>query len=161
MYYALVRYDMVRTVAVGDADFATYAATKYDYVIDVTDMDPRPVQGDSYYGGKFVSNTETELSLDDLELDPAIPEGLAVTFAPFQLSKYAVSFADGVVTIGCKHYGAKGLLQVLYALLVESAPVIDSFHVMDTGPAHGRYGITWDDANLLYTALTSLQRSVL
>lgn len=163
LYLALVRNNMVRTIAVGDAEFVAYAESRYDYVIDVTNHTPRPVQGDSYYPetGQFISNTQTETPLTCAELDPAIPEGTAESFAPFPLSQYSVSFADHVVTVGCRRYGAKGLLQALYEVLVENETTVEAFHTMSTGPAHGKYGITWDDATLLYNALTSLQRSVL
>lgn len=163
MYLALVRYGMVRTIAVGDADFMTYASTLYDEVIDVTDVSPRPVQGDSYYAetGQFVCNHTTDVPLADVELDAAIPEGPASGFDSFQMSNYSVTFQPGTVTIGCMRFGARGLLQSLYEVLVEHETTVAQFHTMDAGPAHGRYGITWVDAEALYAALTSLRRDVL
>lgn len=158
MYIALIKNNLVDAITEGDAAFLSYAATQYDGAIDVTDTDPRPQPGDSYYArvGAFVSNAAIYTPLNNLELASLLAQGTLDGFAPFNLSSYSVSYADGIVTIGCKQYGARGLLQALYEVLQEHKTDVADFTTNDDGPAHGKFGITWDDAQMLYDALVQV-----
>jgi len=157
-YYALVDNSIVVGVVVADESFAAQLSTEHSAVIDVTDSS-RPTPGDSYYPdvGAFVSNTQQVTDIPvDLEADH-INGGSDDGFEPFNLSHYSVSYSAGVVTIGCKLYPAAGLLDTLHKLLVEKQQTTTFFTSSPEGPMHGKFGITWDDAQALYDKLSKVK----
>jgi hypothetical protein len=158
-YLAVIDKGIVENIVIADEAFKLVLQDEFDSVVDVTDMDPKPSPGDSYYPetGAFVPNTivfnDLSADLDALHMQQGTDDG----FEPFAISKYSVSYADGIVTIGCKQYPAPGLLDVLHKFLVEREANVQIFTSDDTGPAHGKYGITWDDAQMLYDALIKVK----
>lgn len=51
---ALVRSEAVVNVIVADDDFISYISNEFDYVVDITGMNPRPGIGWSYINNEFV-----------------------------------------------------------------------------------------------------------
>lgn len=157
-YFALIKNNLVDSIIVADESFLTIIQSKYDAVVDVTDN--RPNVGDSYYPdvNEFISNLEIINEIDpELYLEDALPNGTEDGFEPFKLSKYSVSYKDGMVQIGCKYYSAQGLLHVLHKLLIEEEQTTHCFTAADDGPAHGKFGVTWDDAQQLYDVLIKVK----
>ena len=75
----------------------------------------------------------------------------------FNLSKYTVHYAEGKLTIGCKTYPAAGILDTLHKLLVEKQQTTTFFTASPEGPMHGKFGVTWEDAQKLYDALRKVR----
>lgn len=155
--YALIKNNLVDSVIISMPENLTQIETQYDMIIDVTNRE-QPNPGDSYYADsdEFISNIApvTEIPID-LTAD-YLNQGIDLGFEPFNISKYTVSYADSVVTIGCKTYPAIGILDTLHKLIVEKQPVSTYFISTPEGPSHGQFGITWDDAQLLYDALIKI-----
>lgn len=156
-YLALIKNNIVEAIVIGNEDFIEHIKDKYDNVIDVTDG-KRPNQGDSYYPqtGQFISNS-TDLNIIDTNLPDRLKQGTDEGFESFEISKYSVSYLNGIVTIGCKQYSATGLLDALDKVLINDQDVSHCFVTGDEGPAHGKFGITWDDAQKLYDALIKVK----
>lgn len=157
-YYALIKDQIVEGVIIGEDSFISILADQYDSIVDVTDRS-RPSPGDSYYldVDTFISNTAQVTDIPvDLQ-DSHLQQGLSDGFDPFQISQYTVSYADGVITIGCKSYPAIGILDTLYKLLIEKQQTTTYFTSSPEGPAHGKFGITWDDAQKIYDALIQVK----
>lgn len=156
-YYALIQNNIVQSIIIADDSFLKHIENKYQYIIDVTDN--KPTVGDSYYNktNKFIPNNtdKNEISVD-LNLKH-LKNGTETEFKPFTLSKYSVRYEDGFVIIGCKKYSAAGLLDALHKVLIEKHHTTSHFTTFDDGPAHGKFGITWDDAKLLYDALNKVK----
>lgn len=156
-YFALINNNLVEHVVVGNDNFIEHVKNQYDTIVDVTD-EQRPAQGDSYYPQtkQFISNSKN-LNMIDVNLPDRLKQGTNDGFEPFQLSKYSVSYSNGVVAIGCKQYSAVGLLDALDKVLISDEAVSHCFITGDAGPAHGKFGITWDDAQKLYDALIKVK----
>lgn len=152
-YFALIKNSIVQSVIVAQDDFIPLIQNDYDYIIEA-----RPNIGDSYYSetNEFISNTDNyvEINLDTSEYPST---GTDEGFEPFNLSKYSVSYADGIVTIGCKEYPIAGLFTALNKLLLEEEHTEDCFTTLDNGFAHGKYGITKEDAQMLYNAISKVR----
>lgn len=158
MYYALIRLGLVTQIIVADEEFLSHIENKYDYVVDVTNRE-RPEAGDSYYPDvdKFISNNTDEIDLSIEDKADYLTQGYLDSIEPFALSKYSVSYSKGEVTIGCKKYSVSGLICALHRVLVKREQTVEVFTVGNKGPAHGKFGITWDDAQLLYDTLIQLR----
>jgi hypothetical protein len=159
-HFALIKNNIVERVIVATDDFIPHLVKKYelDLVIDVT-ADDRPIVGDSYYPDTktFVSNHST---VHEIPADPNalhLCKGTEDGFEPFQISKYSVSYGNGMITIGCKQYSALGMLDTLYKLLVEKRKTTTYFTALENGPTHGKFDVTWDDAKKLYEALKKVK----
>lgn len=158
---ALVKNNLVESLAVGDADFALHVKNKYDYVIDVTDRD-RPSPGDSYYplSDRFIVNRDDLAAMSVAQSNaPHLTNGTEDTFEPFKLSKYSVSYDKDskIVIIGCKKYPIVGLLDALHKVLIDKEQDLHCFMVLKDGPTHGKFGITWNDAKILYETLSKVR----
>jgi hypothetical protein len=156
-YFALIKKHMVESIIVANDAFAKELLSKYDYVVDVTKQ--RPTVGDSYYPetDSFISNTTDFHHIPvDLEAEH-LQKGTEDSFEPFKLSKYSVSYENGVVTIGCKQYSAPGLLDSLHKVLIEDHSTVAYFNTMGPNPGHGKFDITWEDAQALYDALIKVK----
>jgi hypothetical protein len=159
-HFALIKNNMVERVVIATDDFLPHLMKKYelDMIIDVTG-DDRPTAGDSYYPDTktFVSNHSTiheipaDLNAEHLHL------GTDSGLEPFKMSKYSVSYKNGMVTIGCKQYSAIGMLDTLHKLLIEKKKTTTYFTALEEGPTHGKFGITWDDARRLHEALKKVK----
>lgn len=157
-YLALIKNKLVISVIVANEEFINVIKSKYDYIIDVTNQ-KRPEIGDSYYPstGEFISNN---LAVNDIPLDGIeehLTAGTEEGFEPFKLSKYMVSYSDGIITVGCKQYPALGFLDSLHKVLVEKQHTTTIFTSADEGPSHGKYDITWEDARILHEALKKVK----
>lgn len=144
-YFALINNNLVNKVIVADDSFIEEVISQWDIVLDVTDRRPNP--GDSYYPDtdEFISNnTDVHYISSDVQIGD---------FEPFTLSKYSVSKEDDMIKIGCKLYSASGIYDVLHALLIEKVTTTELFTSEETGPTHGKFGITWEDAQTLYDVL--------
>lgn len=156
-YFALIKNNIVESVVIGTDEFLSHIKDKYDHVIDVTESD-RPSTGDSYYKDteEFISNAghthHIPVDLDEDHLKQGTEDG----FEPFKISKYSVSYKDGFIYIGCKKYSAAGFLDVLHKGLIEKQQTIGVF-TSTNGPSHGKFGITWEDAQKLYDALIKVK----
>ena len=157
-HYALIKNSLVEAVIVGTDDFLQHIKDKYDLIVDVSEGS-RPATGDSYYHdtNTFVANHLTDHQIPvDLSADH-LHTGTESGFKPFQISKYSVSYEDGVIIIGCKKYSAVGMLDTLHKLLIDKQQTTTYFTALKNGPTHGRFGITWDDAQKLYDALRKVR----
>lgn len=157
-HFALIKNGIVEKVIVATNDFARSIVAEYDFIIDVSDGQ-RPSTGDSYYVDTktFVSNHHT---VHHIPFDPNaehLRQGTEDGFAPFEMSKYSVSYKDGMVTIGCKQYSAIGMLDTLHKLLVEKKHTTTLFTSLEKGPTHGKFDVTWDDAKKLHEALKKVR----
>lgn len=157
-YFALIKNNIVEGVVVGNDAFLSQIQDVYSDVVDVTDR-PRPAAGDSYYKDtdSFISNT---VHMNHIPVDMSADHLLTGTeegFEPFQLSQYSVKYENGVITIGCKKYSAPGLLDALHKVLIEDHQTTSHFTQLEDGPTHGKFGITWDDAQKLYDALVKVR----
>ena len=157
-HFALIKNGIVESVTVATNEFAVSVSSKYDFVIDVSEGQ-RPTVGDSYYPDTktFVSNHHT---VHHIPFDPNaehLHQGTEDGFAPFEMSKYSVSYKDGMVTIGCKQYSAVGMLDTLHKLLVEKQHTTTLFTSLEKGPTHGKFDVTWDDAKKLHEALKKVR----
>jgi hypothetical protein len=159
-HFALIKNGIVEKVIVAslNGNFIGSIVTEYDLIIDVSDG-PRPATGDSYYADTktFVSNHHT---VHHIPFDPNaehLRQGTEDGFAPFEMSKYSVSYKDGMVTIGCKQYSAIGMLDTLHKLLVEKKQTTTLFTSLEKGPTHGKFDVTWDDAKKLHEALKKVK----
>jgi hypothetical protein len=156
-HFALVKNFLVEAIVVGDDAFVDHIKDQYQYVVEV--FDDRPSPGHSYYPdtNQFVDNSIEALVIapdpDILSLYNGTNDG----FETWSMSKYSCSYADGVVTIGCKKYSAQGLLVVLHNLLVERSKTTSHFTSYDSGPSHGKFGVTWEDATTLYNLLKEVK----
>lgn len=157
-YYALIKNNIVESIIVANEDFLPHIQDKYDVILDVTDN--RPVVGQSYYPdtSTFIENKSGAVHIDtDLEAEH-LKLGTEDGFEPFKLSKYSVKYENGMVHIGCRQYSAPGLLDALHRGLVEKQTgTVSCFVTEDAGPMHGKFGITWNDAQLLYNALIKVR----
>lgn len=157
-YFALIKDGLVKEVIVASDDFIPLIQDQYDHIIDVTGKS-RPSVGDSYYSNteEFIQNNLDTIVLPVIDEDADyLNEGTEDGFEPFQISKYSVSYKDGFIQIGCKKYSAPGFLEALHKTLVEKEEAIECFNTVD-GPAHGKFGITWEDAQKLYDALRKVK----
>lgn len=156
-YLALINNNLVEHVVVGDDNFIEHIKNQYDTIVDVTNRQ-RPSQGDSYYPQtkQFISNS-TNFNIIDVDLPDRLKQGTNEGFEPFQLSKYSVTYSNRIVTIGCKQYSATALLDALDKVLISDEAVSHCFITGDAGPAHGKFGITWEDAQKLYDALIKVK----
>lgn len=157
-YFALIKNKLVEGIIVADNDFLNHIKDKYDYIIDVT-VEERPHPGDSYYPEthKFISNT---LKLNEIHVNDMgehLTNGTEEEIEPFKISKHLVSYKDGIITIDCKQYPALGFLDSLHKVLVEKHNTTTIFTTSKSGPSHGKHGITWEDAELLYEKLKGLK----
>jgi hypothetical protein len=152
-YFAIVKNNIVESVIVSEEALHIEGAE----LIEVSE-DKRPGPGDSYYAesNTFVAN-DTTLNLIEATPPEHLLTGTDEGFPPFRISKYEVSYESGIVTIGCKKYSARGLLDALHKVLDKDHTVTSHFEVRDEGPAHGKFGITWDDAEQLYAALKKVK----
>lgn len=160
MLYALVRLGLVTQVIVADEEFLPTIQNKYDYIVDVTGRD-QPSAGDSYYSDtdEFINNADILSVLEaNMEAD-YMKQGSADSIEPFRISRYSVSYAEALVTIGCKKYSAPGLLEALHRVLVDREKTVAVFTAQGAGPTHGKFGITWEDAQLLYDKLVQLKHT--
>lgn len=158
-YYALIKDNLVKSVIVAESSFLPQIESEYDYIIDVTSIESRPSVEDSYYPdtGAFISNI--------INTPPALPvdfnlpcfDGTDEGFESFTISKYLVKFEDGMIHIGCKAYPAAGFLYALYKVLEEDTSTTSCFSIISGNPAHGKFEITWDDAELLYQTLKKVK----
>lgn len=158
-YFALIKNNIVVNVIVADDSFLPLIKDQYDLIIEVTDLDHRPSIGHSYYPDveEFVSNNETTINLPvDLE-EEHLQQGTEDGFEPLKLSKYTATYENGVVTIGCKKYSAPGLLDAAYKVLKEKQQTTAVFTTSKEGPSHGKFGISWDDCQLIYDALIKVK----
>jgi len=157
-HFALIKNNLVEAVIVGNDDFLENIRGKYDFAIDVSEG-LRPATGDSYYPDTktFVANHLTDHRIP-VDLSSAhLHTGTENGFKPFQISKYSVSYENGVITIGCKKYSAVGMLDTLHKLLIDKQQTTTYFTALKTGPTHGKFEITWDDAQKLYDALRKVR----
>lgn len=157
-YFALIKKNIVQHVIVADEFFLHHIEKDYDYIINVTDT-LRPQPGDSYYPETkiFVSNTISAPEiLTDLTAEH-LQSGIESGFEPFNISKYSVKYENGIVTIGCKQYPAAGLRDSLHKLIIHRQQNVACFTILEKGPAHGKFDITWEDAQMLYDALLKVK----
>lgn len=155
-YIAIINNNLVDSVVVGDDTFLSHIQDKHQFVVDVTNRD-RPSPGDSYYSDQdaFISNSVEVNHLPDLGAEHLI-SGTEDGFESFRLSNYSVSYKEGMVTIGCKKYSARGLLGALHKSLTQKHKSVERFTTHPT-PGHGKYEITWADAKILYDALKKVK----
>lgn len=156
-YFALIKDGLVESVIVANDDFLTHVENKFDLIIDVTNL-ARPSPGDSYYSDTqtFVPNEHITHSISaDMNADH-LQQGTEEGFAPFKISKYTVSYDNGFIVIGCKKYSAPGFMDALHRVLIEKEKTVGIFST-SKGPAHGKFGITWGDAQMLYNALVKVK----
>lgn len=156
-HFALIKGGIVQSVVFGNAEFAESIRGQYEQIVEVTDR-TRPSPGDSYYPDQdaFHSNDAAIVHIKvDLTADH-LNRGTEVGFKPFKLSKYNVSYEDGFIRIGCRKYSAHGFMDALHMILIEKQT---SAHCFRTGknPGHGKFDITWDDAQMLYDALSKVR----
>jgi hypothetical protein len=159
-HFALIKNNIVEHVVVATDDFLPHLKEKYslDLIIEVTG-DNRPTAGDSYYPDTktFISNN---VAVHHIPVDTTadhLHQGTEDGFEPFEMSKYSVSYKDGMVTIGCKQYSAIGMLDTLHKLLVEKQHTTTYFTSLEKGPTHGKFDVTWDDAKKLHEALKKVK----
>jgi hypothetical protein len=159
-HFALIKNNIVEHVVIATEDFLPHLMKKYnlDTIVDVTASE-RPTAGDSYYPDTktFISNHST---IHEIPADLGakyLHEGTEDGFEPFEMSKYSVSYKDGMVTIGCKQYSGIGMLDTLHKLLVEKQKTTTYFTALETGPTHGKFDVTWDDAKKLHEALKKVK----
>lgn len=157
-HFALVKNGIVEKVIVADDNFITSIAAEYDMVIDVSEGN-RPSTGDSYYSDTktFVANHLVEHQVPVDMSASHLHNGTESGFEPFQISKYLVSYEDGTITIGCKKYSAPGILDTLHKLLIEKQQTTTYFTSLKHGPTHGKFDITWEDAQKIYEALRKVK----
>lgn len=152
-YFALIKNHLVHSIIVADDDFKKHIEKDYDHVIDVTDM-KRPHHGDSYYSktNTFISNK------DDVNDIPSDRETPVLNFEPFHISKYEVKHENGYIVIGCKKYSAAGFIDALEKIAGEKEDSTSHFSTLYNGPAHGKFGISWDDLQKLYNVIVKGQK---
>ena len=158
-HFALIKSSIVEKVIVATDDFLPHLMEKYNLDLIVEVNDPRPTAGDSYYADTktFVAN---HLSTHQIPVDLSaehLHQGTEDGFEPFEISKYSVSYKDGMITIGCKQYSAIGMLDTLHKLLVEKQQTTTYFTALEKGPTHGKFDVTWDDARKLHEALKKVK----
>lgn len=156
-HFALVNKNIVKAVIVADDAFLPSIKSDYDCIIDVT-YRGRPSTGDSYYPNvdQFISDAQNTYTIPvDLKAEH-LRLGTENGFESFMISKYLVKYEDGMIHIGCKKYSAPGFLDALHHVLVEKQLTISIFTTVN-GPAHGRFGISWEDAQKLYDALIKVK----
>lgn len=159
-YFALIKNNIVKSVAVGDDDFLAHIQSQYDFVVDVTNRD-RPTIEDSYYpdSDSFVSNAVAQIVDVPTDIDAEhLNQGTDDGFEPFRISKYVVKYDNGIVQIGCKKYPAAVLLDALYKALVEEQEgTLYCFNTAGEKPVHGKFDISWEDAQKIYDALSKVK----
>ena len=158
-HFALIKNGIVEKVIVATDDFLPHLMEKYSLDLIVEVGDDRPTAGDSYYADTktFVSN---HLAIHDIPVDMStvrLYNGTENGFEPFQMSKYSVSYKDGMITIGCKQYSAAGMLDTLHKLLIDKQQTTTYFTALEKGPTHGKFDVTWEDAQKLYDALKKVK----
>jgi len=154
--YALIKNNLVESVIVGDSDFIKNI-NDYDAIIDVSNLSVSP--GDSYYPDTaiFISNTS---QLHDIPVDKSalhLNLGTESGFPDFNISKYTVKYKDGNITIGCKTYPAIGVLDTLHKMLIQKEKTTTIFSCASGNPSHGKFDITWEDAQAIYDALIKVK----
>lgn len=157
-YFALIKKGLVETIVVANEDFISQIKSKYDFVIDVTNEE-RPNIGDSYYSDtkNFISNYRENHTIPILTNVDHLKNGTEEGFGPFEISKYSVSYKEGIIKIGCKTYSAIGMLDTLHKLLIEKCKTTTLFTSLEEGPTHGKFGITWNDAKIIYEQLKKVR----
>lgn len=158
-HFALIKNGIVESVVVATDDSIQHLMTALSLDLIVEVGDNRPSAGDSYYSDTktFVAN---HIAVHHIPADFSaehLHQGTEDGFAPFQISKYSVSYKDGMITIGCKQYSAVGMLDTLHKLLVEKQKTTTYFTALEEGPTHGKFGVTWDDARKLHEALKKVK----
>jgi hypothetical protein len=156
-HFALIKNGIVEGVILADDIFINNIKEKYDLILDVTNIN-RPATGDSYYvkTNTFVSNTEDIVHVPVDMSGKHMQNGTEIGFKPFKISKYSVTWEDGMVVIGCKKYSAPGFFDALHKIFIEKQDTISHFTTIN-GPAHGKFGITWDDVQKLYDVLKKVK----
>lgn len=157
-YFALIRNNLVEAVIVANDTFLSNIKDKYDLIVDVS-QGCRPTTGDSYYSDTktFVAN---HLISHEIPVDlrsSHLYQGTEDSFPPFSISQYSVSYEAGIITIGCKKYSAIGILDTLHKLLVEKKKTTTYFTALENGPNHGKFEITWEDAQKIHVALKRIK----
>lgn len=144
-YFALIKKDIVEHVIVASDDFLKHVEKEYDKVVDVTNI-VRPQPGDSYYPNtdSFVPN---HVDVTDIAADDPAP---VLNFEPFSISKYKVSHEDGYIIIGCKRYSAAGFIKEVRKIAEKTSDTTSTFVARSEGPAHGKFGVTWEDVQKIY-----------
>lgn len=157
-YFALIKSRIVKGIIIADDDFILLIQDDYDLIIDVTNIE-RPAVGDSYYSetNEFIKNDVSATNIPFDEDAEHLKGGTEDGFEPFNLSKYSVSYSDGIIKIGCKSYSAPGFLDSLHKVLINDHSTTSCFTIEDGVPSHGKFSITWDDAKLLYDALSKVK----
>lgn len=157
-YYALIKKNIVEGIVFGDESFETHIKEQYDLVVDVTNS-TRPSPGDSYYPDTetFISNTTSAVEITVNPDAEHLQQGTEEGFEPFQLSKYAVSYEDGMIVIGCKRYSALGFMDALHKMHVGDDNTAHCFSINNGNPGHGKFDITWEDVELLYEKLSKVK----
>jgi len=158
-HFALIKNGIVEKVIVANDSFLPHLMEKYSLDLIVEVGENRPTAGDSYYPDTktFVAN---HIAVHQIPVDVSgkhLHNGTEDGFEPFHISKYSVSYADGMITIGCKQYSAVGMLDTLHKLLVEKQKTTTYFTALEKGPTHGKFDVTWDDAQKLYEALKKVK----
>jgi hypothetical protein len=157
-HFALIKNSLVEAVIVATDDFLSTISENYDLIIDVSENN-KPSTGDSYYSDTktFVPNHliyhEIPVTLTSGHLYTGTENG----FTPFNISQYSVSYEEGIITIGCKKYSALGILDTLHKLLIEKQMTTTYFTSLVDGPTHGKFQITWEDAEKIYNALKRIK----
>lgn len=157
-YFALVKHNVVQTVIVANDDFLHHVASQYDHIVDVTNMS-RPAVDDSYCPdtNTFMSGSAEVHELPvDLNADH-VKQGTEVGFESFRLSKYMVSYEDGMVKIGCKKYSLPGFKDALHKVMVNKQAHTSCFTTATGKPSHGKFNISWEDAQKLYDVLMKVK----
>lgn len=158
-YLALIKNGVIENIVIGDDSFIEHIQPQYDAVIDVT-HGARPHCGDSYYpdSKSFISNQSHH---HDLAVDydkEHLQKGTKDSFEPFAISQYSVKYKNGFVLIGCKRYPAAPLLDALHrGLKRRERGTVSCFYATESGPTHGKFDITWDDAQKLHDALIQIK----
>ena len=157
-HFALIKNNLVEAVIVANDSFVQHIKDKYDFIVDVSEGS-RPTTGDSYYPDTetFVANHLTDHQIPVDLSSSHLHTGTENGFKPFQISKYSVSYDNGMITIGCKKYSAVGMLDTLHKLLIDKQQTTTYFTALKSGPTHGKFDITWEDAQKIYEALKKVR----
>jgi len=121
--WALIKYNKVYNKIVADDSFIDLIRDKWDYIIDLTDINPEPDINQFYDSDTniFSIAAEAVVGYDHPVDTPVIPN-----FEPFMLTADSGGFTvstDGVhVTIGCRVYDPDWLKQTVSRVLSTAEP---------------------------------------
>ena len=157
-HFALIKNNLVEAVIVANDSFVQHIKDKYDFIVDVSEG-ARPTTGDSYYpdAKTFIANHLTDHQVPVDTSSDYLHRGTQNGFKPFEISKYSVSYENGIITTGCKKYSAIGILDTLHKLLIDKQQTTTYFTALKNGPTHGKFDITWNDAQKIYEALVKVR----